>query len=100
MHRRVYGAICAALIVVGLGGCAAIGIEDVNMNNSVPVFQKTKRVINGITYTKTEYTDGSFEYSGTITRPRATPATGAPTQITAARPSMWGRRELSAQSKE
>ena len=63
MRRGGIAALLAAFIMTGLGGCSAIGIEDVNLNNSVPVFQKTKRVINGITYTKTEYTDGSFEYS-------------------------------------
>jgi hypothetical protein len=63
MGRRGIAAVLVVLIAAGLAGCTLVGVEDVNLNNSVPVFQKNKRVLNGIIYTKTEYTDGSFDYS-------------------------------------
>ena len=64
--------IVAALVasVMGLGGCTAFGIENVDMNNSVPVFETKKRVIDGIIYTRTEYTDGSVEYSAHNSPPK------------------------------
>jgi hypothetical protein len=62
MGRGSIAAVLAALIVAGVGGCTALGVN-VDINNSVPVYQKTKRVIDGVTYTRTEYEDGSFEYS-------------------------------------
>jgi hypothetical protein len=61
MRGWTIGAVLAA--AVGLGSCTLVGIENVDPNNTVPVFSTQQKVIDGITYTKTEYVDGSIEYT-------------------------------------
>jgi len=69
MGKWRIAAVLAAAMATGVGGCSPVGIE-VNPNNSVPVVGREQKVINGITYTKTEYADGAVEYAAYNSPPK------------------------------
>ena len=100
MDRRCIAAILAAAIVA-VGGCAMVGLDNINMNNTVPVFERQTKVIDGITYTKVaSMSTGRSNTRPTTTRRRATRDRGRTTRITAARRSMSALRGRTAPSRK
>jgi hypothetical protein len=70
MRRLCLTAVVAAAVTTGVAGCVPLGMDHININNSVAVFDTKKKVIDGIIYTKTEYVDGSVEYSAYNSPPK------------------------------